>query len=341
MKNILVVESDQVMLRTLTGMFKSQGGFLNVFSAINSIQSFEVLQENPIDIVVTSIRLSKDDGFRFVAQLTKDYPAIKIIAMTKDAHPLLRAGIKRFPGAIHLDQSRDIGMLTKRVFTELQVDYGGGIRGINLSSFLQMMELERCTCSLKVTCKNLVGFLFLQNGELIAAKSQTAEGSEAALDILSWTDVFIDIDYTPREVERQISMPLMMLMMESSQRYDEMRSSTKNNRAHERYGLLVALDYDVKQMTRQCFLRDISVDGAYIETEQELELEQTIMLLLTSPELKSSCSIKAKVVRKDGMGAGFRFLVTSAEQQQVIEAMINCSIKSRRRHTQADFTPVT
>jgi CheY-like chemotaxis protein len=338
MNNVLVVDSDQVMLRTLTGLLKSQGGFINVFAASNTIQTVELLQKTPIDIVIAAIRLPTVDGFDLVAKLTKDYPSIKVIIMTEDAHPMLRASIKRIPSAVHLDQSHDISMLTKRIFTELQIDYGGGVRGINLSSFLQMMELESCTCALRVTTKNLIGTLWLKNGELIAAKSQTAKSEEAALDILAWNNIFIDIDYTPREVERQISMPLMLLLLKSSQRDDMIRSSASNNRAHERYELLIAIDYGIKQMTRQCFLRDISLGGAYIETDQELELGQTIKLLLTSPELETSCSIEACVTHKDGKGAGCRFLISISEQQQVISAMINSSIKSRHQQEQSDLS---
>lgn len=339
MKNVLVVDSDQVILRTLTSLLKNQGGFLNVFAATNTRQAINLLQKTPVDLVITAIRLPKVDGFRLVSKLTKDYPSIKVIVMTRNAHPLLRASIKRFPSAVHLDQSHDISMLTKRVFTELQIDHGGGVRGINLSSFLQMMELESCTCSLNVTSRDMVGSLWLKNGELIAAKSQAAEGEEAALDILAWKNVYIDIDYTPHEVERQISVSLMMLMVESSQHYDEIRSNSKNNRTHERHDLLVALDYDIRNMTRQCFLRDISLGGAYIETEQEMEMGQTITLVLTSPRLKNSCSIEAHVVRIDGKGAGFRFQINSSQQEQIIKAMIDSSMKSRHLQEQAELSP--
>lgn len=339
MKNVLVVDSDQAMLQTLTGILQSQGGFLNVFSAKNTKQAITLVRDTSIDIVITAIRLPKVDGFRLVAKFTKNYPNIKVIIMTKDAHPLLRAGIKRFRSAVHLDQSHDLSMLTKRVFTELQIDYGGRVRGINLSSFLQMMELETCTCTLTVTSKNKVGSLWLNNGELIAAHAPKSEGKEAVLDIVGWKNVFIDIDYATYEVKRQISEPLMMLLIESNERDDDIRSSTKNRRDNERYDLLVAIEYDIKNMTRQCSLRDISLGGAYIETDQALELEQIITLVLTSPPLKSTCSIEATVVRRDSKGAGVRFQITSTEQQQMIKAMINGSIKSRQRLQQEEPAP--
>lgn len=339
MKNVLVVDSDKIMLRTLTGLLKSHGEFLNVFDAVNTRQAIDVIQKTQIDIVISTIRLPKVDGFWLVSRLTKDYPSIKVIIMTKNANALLRVGIKRFPAAVHLDQSRDISLLTKRVFTELQIDYGGRIRGINLSSFLLMMELEKCTCTLRVASKNLTGSLWLQDGDLIAAKSQAKEGEEAAFEILAWKNVFIDIDYTPREVERQISIPLMLLMLESSQHEDETQSSIKNNRAYERYNLLVALDYDIKSMARQCLLSDISLNGAYIETDQKIELGETITLTFSSPKLKSRCSIEAGVVRKDGRGLGVSFRFSSPEQQQVISAMIESSIHLDHNQVVEELSP--
>lgn len=339
MKKVLVVDSDKAMIRTLTGLLKSQGEFLDVLTAANSSQALEILEKTSIDLVIGAIRLPKVDGFKLVAKVTKLYPSIKVIIMTKNAHPLLRARIKRFPSTVHLDQSHDISMLTKRVFTELQIDYGGHVRGLNLSSFLQMMELEGCTCTLKITTKDLAATLWLKNGELIAAKTVTEEGEEAALNILSWQNVHIDIDYAIHQKEHQFDTPLMTLILESSQLRDETLSNNTNNRAHGRYDLLVALDYDMKKMTRQCFLRDISQGGAYIETDQELAIGETIALVLSSPSLKNNCSIQATVVRKDAKGAGFRFLSKSSEQQLVIKAMINSSLKARHKKEQRALSP--
>lgn len=326
MNNVLIVDNDPNMLRTLCGLLQSQGGFLNVLAATNGNQALQLLQQMSIQIVITAIRVPELDGFELVARLAKEYPAVKVIVMTNNAKPLLRARIKQFPSAVHLDQAHDLSMLTKRVFTELQIDYGGQVRGINLSSFLQMMALENRTCTLKVTSKNRIGFLWLEQGELIAARSASARGKEAALQIISWQNVLIDIDYAPRRIAREIAMPLMMLILESGQLDDELRSVSKNSRTHERYDLLVALDYDIKGMTRHCLLRDISLGGAYIETDQQIAQGQTIALTLSSPVLKSSCTIDAIVVRRDSKGIGIRFQLKSPHQGQIIQTMINSSI---------------
>lgn len=324
--NVLVVDNNQVMLRTITSLLESQGGFLNVLAAANGNEALGIMQRMPVQIVITAIRVPKPDGFELVARLAREYPATKVIVMTSESQPLLRARIKQFPSAVHLDQIHDLGMLTKRVFTELQIDYGGQVRGINLSSFLQMMSLENRSCTLKVTSKDQTGFLWLDQGELVAARSALTIGKDAALQILAWRNVFIDIDYTPRQIRREISLPLMMLILQSGQMDDELRSVSKNTRAHERYDLLVALDFDIRDMTRHCSLRDISLGGAYIETDHEVAVGETITLTLSSPALKNSCSIDAIVVRREKNGIGIRFLFTGPHQSRMIQAMIDSSM---------------
>ncbi|SHO46341.1 response regulator [Desulfopila aestuarii] len=333
MNNVLVVDNDQAMLRSLTSLLQSQGGFLNVLSATHGSQALTIMRKMPVRIVITAIRVPEVDGFELVARLAREYPATKVIVMTNESKPLLRARIKQFPSAVYLDQTHDLSMLTKRVFTELQIDYGGQVRGINLSSFLQMMALETRSCTLKVSSKDQFGFLWLEQGELIAARNAEKSGKDAALQILAWKNVFIDIDYAPRQIKREISIPLMMLILESGQLDDEMRSESTNHRQHERYELLVALDFDIEQMTRHCYLRDISLGGAYIETDHDIGIGESITLSLSSPVLRSNCSVDATVVRKDSRGIGILFKLSGPHQGKMIQAMIDGSLALPPSHS--------
>ena len=338
LNNILVIDHDRVMQRTLTSLLQSEGGFLNVLCAIDGNQAMAMMRKMPIQLVITAIRIPEIDGFELVARLARDYPATRVIVMTSDTTPLLRARIKQFPSAVYLDQNKDLSMLTKRVFTELQIDYGGRVRGINLTSFLQMLALEARTCTLRISGKDQYGFLWMAGGELINARFGELYGREAALVILAWKNIFIDIDYTPRQVARLIDEPLMMLMLESGQRDDELRSESVNHRHHERYELLVALDFDIQQMTRHCSLRDISLGGAYVETDHDVDIGQVITLSLNSPLLRTSCSIDATVVRKDRGGIGVCFNITGPRQSRMIETLIDASLPPPRLINSSDAT---
>jgi CheY-like chemotaxis protein len=339
MNNVLVVDSDQTMLSSLISLLQSQGGFLNVFSAMNAGQALYIMRKRRVKIVITALQIAEIDRFELVAQLVKEYPATKIIVMATENTPLLRARIEQYPSAIYLDQTHDLSMLSKRVFTELQIDYGGQVRGINLTSFLQMMAMDAVSCTLKVTCKDQYGFLWLDQGELIAAKLPQESGKSAAMKILAWKNVYIDIDYTPRRIKQEISEPLMMLMLESGQMDDEFRNENGDKRKYARHELMVALDFDIKNMKRQCSLWDISRGGAYIKTDHDISIGECITLSLSSPVLKNTCTLDAKVVRKDRSGIGVKFLPISQQQQEMIKVMINSSVDPLSWHDKSGELP--
>lgn len=321
MKNVLIVDSDPIMLATLVGLLKSQSGFLNVLSAQASKTAIDIIGRQDIHVVITGLHLPKVDGFELVVFLAKQYPHIRVIVMTSNASPMLRAKIKQVRTAVHFDRALDISLLTKRIFTELDIDYGGQVRGINLSSFLQMIELEGRTCMLQVSAKGRTGFLWISKGELIAAEVGDLSGQPAALTILGWEHVVIDINYNCVEKDVEITTPLMGLMMESSRLSDEKQSRQPNQRKHDRYNLLVAVDYDISDLTYQCFLRDISQGGAYVETEQKIQIGQKINLTLSSPELERPAAIDCQVVRRDEKGIGVCFENLSLQQKKVIETL--------------------
>jgi CheY-like chemotaxis protein/Tfp pilus assembly protein PilZ len=321
MKNILIVDSDPIMVNTLEGLLNSQGGFISAQSVKNGKLALETIAEDKIHLVITGPSMSETDSFGLVAQLSQHHPDIRIIVMTAGASPMFRTKMKKMHSAVHFEQSMDVGLLTKRIFTELSIDYGGQVRGIGLSSFLQMMELERRSCSLQISAKGKLGYLFISHGDLVDANVGLLFGKRAALEILTWQNVSIDIDYFAREFEKAITTPLMGLLLESGRIADEKLSQRPDQRRHDRFECLVAVDYDINDWTYQCYLRDLSLGGAYIETAQPLEIGKKIILSLSSPELAEGCAINAVVVRKDKKGIGVTFKKISLRQKQVIETL--------------------
>ncbi|WP_319407277.1 PilZ domain-containing protein [uncultured Desulfosarcina sp.] len=321
MKNVLVVDNDPIMLHTFVGLLKSQGSFLQILSAANVQTALEVLSGEDVHILITGMHMSEMDAFELLSLLGAKYPQTRVIVMTNNASSMLRTKIKQMASVIHFDQALDISMLTKRIFTELQIDYGGQVRGITLSSFLQMLELERRSCTLQVTAKGKTGTIFILDGKPAAARMGLLTGKSAALHILTWENVLIDIDYAPREVQREIATPLMNLLLESGRIVDEKQSQRPNQRKHSRYDCLVGVDYDISDWTYQCYMRDISEGGAYIETEQPIKVGQRLTMSLASPVLERTCAINGTVVRRDPKGIGVRFDNMTLQQKQVIRSL--------------------
>ncbi|MEJ2640246.1 MAG: PilZ domain-containing protein, partial [Desulfosarcinaceae bacterium] len=303
-------------------LLQGHGGLLEIFSVEDGRAALAFLETHEIHLVITRLHMSGMDGLELVTRLDQKYPDLRVILMTSGASPMVRARVQMLNGTVHMDQATDMGLLSKRVFTELKISYGGQVRGISLSSFLQMIELEACTCSLQVMGKDRQGSLHLRDGELVGAVVDQLKGREAALEILAWENVQIDIDYTPWEAPREIEGPLMSLFLESRRIADEKVSSRPNQRAHDRFDCLVAVDYDTNDWTYQSLLRDISLGGAYVETTKPMTEGQRIVLTLSTRRPEGTCSVKGVVVRTDARGVGIQFDHLTLKQRHVIQGII-------------------
>lgn len=321
MKNILVVDSDPITLHSIVGLLKSQTNLLNVISADSIETALDALEKGDIHLLITGMHLTEEDTFKLSLLVSNDHVA-RVFVLTHNATSLFKAKIRQIDSVVHFDQLLDISMLSKRIFTELQINYGGQMQGITLGSMLQVLELENRTCTLLVTAKAKSGVIYLVDGKPTAAKTGQLIGRPAALQILNWQNVLIDIDYKPREVTQEITTSLMNLLLESGQFMDERLSQRDNLRRANRYDCLVGVDYTIGDVTYQCYMRDLSEGGAYLETEQHVELGQRIVMSLYSPMLEQFSTIKGTVVRQDKKGIGIKFDELVSEQKHVIHSLI-------------------
>ncbi len=97
----------------------------------------------------------------------------------------------------------------------------GQIAGINLSSFLQMVEMEQKTCTVNVLTPNNVGQIFFYNGVIVDAGTVGKKKVDALYDILSWNNFTIEVERNTTKKHNVVNLPLMHIIMESAQRTDE------------------------------------------------------------------------------------------------------------------------
>jgi CheY-like chemotaxis protein len=323
MKNILIVDSDLITLNIIAGLLKCQGNFFNVLSTASSRVALEIIASKAIDMVITGPHLPEIANADLMTRIERRYPQIRMILMTAGASQMLRSKTKQRQSVILFDQALDVALLVQRIFSELSIEYGGRIRGVSLPSFLQMMELEDRSCSLLITAKGRTGWLYLRKGIPVASEFGKLTGRLAALQILTWKNVTIDIDYKSPDCPRKITKPLMSLIMESGRLIDEEQRQRPELRKHGRFDCHVAVDYDLSKWTYRSYLLDISMGGAYILTEQPVEIGQKIIISLTSTNDKHNDSFNGVVIRRDARGIGVRFDNLSLRQKEMIEAMRN------------------
>jgi Response regulators consisting of a CheY-like receiver domain and a winged-helix DNA-binding domain len=94
------------------------------------------------------------------------------------------------------------------------------IDGFSLDNVLQIFSMEKKSQTLRVTKEGNVGVLDIDDGELIHAELGSTTGYDAAMEILLWDDVQIELFHL-RSVSRTINSSIINILLEVSKLKDE------------------------------------------------------------------------------------------------------------------------
>jgi YesN/AraC family two-component response regulator len=79
-KTILLVDDEESFLNGMKSLLEIQG--YTVFTAMNGIEGINILEQTPIDLVITDILMPEMDGIELILKLKNKYPEIKIISIS-------------------------------------------------------------------------------------------------------------------------------------------------------------------------------------------------------------------------------------------------------------------
>jgi hypothetical protein len=91
----------------------------------------------------------------------------------------------------------------------------GVVRGLGLSSLLQLLNWEKKTATLTVLSQGRAGYLYVRDGDLIHAACEGQEGLQAAYEVLTWEGVHVEFVGTCR-VGQSITLPVTEVLMNSA-----------------------------------------------------------------------------------------------------------------------------
>lgn len=80
MKRILVVD-DEAQIRTMLTQMLEQEGY-EVQTAENGEDGFNLVRRQVFDLVITDMIMPVKDGLKFIMELIKDYPDLRILAIS-------------------------------------------------------------------------------------------------------------------------------------------------------------------------------------------------------------------------------------------------------------------
>jgi DNA-binding response OmpR family regulator/predicted regulator of Ras-like GTPase activity (Roadblock/LC7/MglB family) len=230
-KTVLIVDDEDLFLRTVADGFAAHADRVNVLTAPNGRVAKEILDRCDVDLVVTDLKMPEMDGFQLIAHMSRVRPDVPVIVMTAFGTPEIEERLQSTGVAQHLDKPLDFPQLSARVFEVLAASASGHLQGITLPTFLQMVQADRKTCTLRVRSKGKVGLLHFKNGELLDAEAGALTGDRAAEVIVCWDAPEIEILAGRAQRARRVQMGLAELLLEAFRLKDEQERNKKQARS--------------------------------------------------------------------------------------------------------------
>ena len=220
MKVILLVEDDEAIRTGLADLLENMDEGYRIIQAANGREAIDILYRSPVDLVVTDLNMPVLDGFALLAHLMGAHARMPVIVLTAFGTADMRRHLREV-GASYLEKPLDLPSLPRVVREKLAQRAKGHIEGITLAGLLQILNIERKSCALRVVSQGRLGELCCEAGEIIHAECDGAVGLDAVHVILGWEEPTIEIAAAASLTERTIEVPLVHLLLESARRHDE------------------------------------------------------------------------------------------------------------------------
>jgi len=230
-KTVLIVDDDPGTLHVLANGIDNVLDMFDVVTAANGREAVEILEQQPIDALVTDLSMPVMDGFALLAYITNRQQAVPVVVLSGMASGEIDARLSRYGGLRVLRKPASYQDVAETVLAVIEAAELGHVEGIPLTGVLQLVESERRSCTVVVTSGRRKGRLYFQSGRLINAFSEDfgADGEAAAYDILGWGDTSIGFDHLPDNVRRQIHTPMQLMLIEVAVVQDQLRERTERS----------------------------------------------------------------------------------------------------------------
>ena len=221
MKKVLIVDDDHGFLLSLQDMCRERVDAFQIVTAGNGKEALAVLASQPIDLVVTDLKMPEMDGFELVSRMSRLKNSVPVIAMTAFGTPEMEDRLMDLGAFQYIEKPVDFELLLQKIKDGLAAGAKGLVSGVSLSSFLQLLELDRKTCTIMARAGKRIGLLFFKNGSLINAYAEPLTGLDAAFEIISWDQAEIEIHNFCRNRKQTIDAPLGFILIEGARLSDE------------------------------------------------------------------------------------------------------------------------
>jgi CheY-like chemotaxis protein len=223
-KNVLLADDEHAVIHSLEQGLAEYKDVFSIVSATDGEEAIKKLAREDISLVVTDLKMPQTDGFGVLAHIMEFYPDIPVIVMTGYSTTEMERLASQGGAVGYIPKPFKPNTLAGLIMSWLgRQAEGGTLHNVSSGMFLQLIEMEQKTCTIRLVDKDsgTKGVLFFRDGELLNARVNSTQGEKAAYKIFSWEEVSLSIQNSCRCRNKKIEGELQAILLEAMRLKDE------------------------------------------------------------------------------------------------------------------------
>ncbi len=224
-KNILLVDDEEVLVESLKECLLDIAEFA-VDTALNVDQALQLIQANSYDLIITDIRMPGKSGIDLITTLKEKKIATGIMIMTAYGNQETFDTLRELGGITVISKPFDINWFKEMLQNYFkQKGVSGTVEAIELTSLLQIINLEKKSAEVEIEINRKTGVLYFRDGELIHAEFADLEGEEAAIRLILLNRGIFHLKPLFKKINQTIFTPFLPFLLNLMKNEDERKKS--------------------------------------------------------------------------------------------------------------------
>ncbi len=227
-RNVLFVDDDQILQLAVEKRCAAHGGQFKLIYANDGFDAVKKLDTYSVSLICTDLVMPRMDGPSLLAHVREKYPDVPAIIISEMARDQVEHLIAAEGVVGYFKKPFQIDILAGKILELLQEEASGGImQKISPSTFIQLMEMEGKTCTIRMLDNHSSegGILYMEDGKLLDVRVGRHNGVDGAYKAFSWDEVTVFFTNECGQREDRIQSDLQALIMGALAAKDEREDS--------------------------------------------------------------------------------------------------------------------
>jgi DNA-binding response OmpR family regulator len=226
--SVLIVDDEPTLRKALSRDLSRRGFDVcsadTVDAALDILIQARVVRRTPIDVLLVDLRLAGFNGLDLLRAVRKVSDATRCILMSGHATAKDEQVARDLGAVTFLSKpfTMDELLAAIRKAADCKTGFHGELHGLSLVDVLQMLHFGRRSVLLAVG-GTTQGKIYLRDGEIVHAETESARGEAALCSLLCESSGFLKTSALPAPLAQTISRPFEPLLLDSLRRIDEQR----------------------------------------------------------------------------------------------------------------------